>query len=72
MSLEITDTNNQTDVIWYDKPKQSHIHALTVWYVCASGAELQCCLQITGMRQDGNEMRFYGDMAKHIVGNWNN
>ena len=40
--------------------------------VCASGEELKRALQISGLPQYGTVMSFYGDMAKHVVGNWFN
>lgn len=72
MSLSITAYGLDSDIIWCNKSKISHISALDVQYVCAGGEELERCLQITGLVQWGETMRFYGDMAKHIVGNWNN
>lgn len=38
----------------------------------ASGAELKRALQISGLPQYGTIMSFFGDTAKHIVGNWLN
>lgn len=38
----------------------------------ASGAELKRALQVSGLPQYGAVMSFYGDTAKHIIGNWLN
>ena len=42
--------------------------------IYADGHELECCLKLTGLPNTANlkSMKFYGDFAKHIIGNWNN
>lgn len=48
------------------------INVLDITKVTASGDELKLALRITGLPQWGNSMKFYGDIARHIVGNWFN
>ena len=59
---------------------QGNVHAkpMDVLVVQADGHELERCLSLLGMksypcREDGKPLRvvkFYGDQAKFIVGNW--
>ena len=43
-----------------------------VVFLIADGPEKDRCLAVSGLPDNGNPvMRFYGDIAKHILGNWN-
>lgn len=51
--------------------KVPHIVADYVLRVQADGHELERALKLTGKPMVNRVMRFYGDDAKFIVGNWN-
>jgi hypothetical protein len=54
-----------------DRAWVSRIPVEDVISVEADGHELDMCLKITGLPNLGRRsQRFYGDFAKHIVGNW--
>lgn len=78
MAMFIASTGNVNDL-----SEQVHVqgHAYAnpreVLVVQADGHELERCLSLLGMkaptREDGKPLRvvkFYGDQAKFIVGNW--
>lgn len=76
MSLDIYATHvdglqNVTETIWMDS-KFIRCKPMNVYEVSADSEELKRALHITGLPQYGDPMNFYGDTAKHIVGNWFN
>lgn len=72
MGLHIYASGTTTvEVLTVDSKKvQSGLYHIGSVY--ADGDELKRALQITGLPQYGSVMSFFGDTAKHIVGNWFN
>ena len=67
----ITPEENRTDLLYVGQKPDGSIDAQHVTEIQADNDELTRCLHITGRPTLPHRvMRFYGDDAKHIVGNW--
>lgn len=61
----------RTDILYVGQKSNPSIDAQHVTEIQADGDELTRCLHITGRPTLPQRlMHFYGDDAKHIVGNW--
>lgn len=73
MSLEIYTTQGECFVTHIDDRARTHSETINdIKRIIVDGDELKRALEIIGLPQYGQTMRFYGDTAKYVVGNFFN
>ena len=70
LSIYASNTINIETLTVESKKSVSKINCIDA--ISADDEELKRALQISGLPQYGSTMKFYGDMAKFIVGNFFN